>query len=256
MKVRFGPAGFGMPALDGLDKVKRLSLQAAEVEYTYGVRMSNKLASQVGEKAKKLGIKLSVHAPYYVNLNSEKLSTIKTSKNHILASCQRAHYLGASVVIFHAAYYGKKPESCYEKVKKAMQDMQRVIRQKKWKVKLAPETTGKKSQFGTVEELMRLRRQIRSSLCIDFAHIYARQGGRIDYNSIFKKLRSVGLLHCHFSGITYGARGERSHKNVDKRLFMPLAKALKNYKKSAIIICESPSIYADAVKMMKWFKGR
>jgi len=257
MKVRFGPAGFGMPALDGLDKVKKLRLDAAEVEFTYGVRMSNKLAKQVGEKAKKLDIKLSVHAPYYVNLNSEKKSTVKTSKNHILASCERGHYLGASVIVFHAAYYGKKePKKCFENVKKAIQDMQKVIKQKRWKVKLAPETTGKTSQFGSVEEIMKLKRQTGCSICVDFAHLYARYQGKIDYNDILKKVKSVGLLHCHFSGINYGPKGERSHKNMTKQYFMPLAKALKKYKKNAVIICESPSIYGDAVKMMKWFKGR
>ncbi len=257
MKVRFGPAGFGMPALDGLDKVKKLGLEAAEVEFTYGVRMSNKLAFQVGEKAKKLGIKLSVHAPYYVNLNSEKKSTIKTSKNHILASCERGHHLGASVIVFHPAYYGKKdPKKCFENVKKAIIDMHKVIKQKKWKIKLAPETTGKVSQFGSVEEIMKLKRQTGCSICVDFAHLYARHQGKIDYNEIFSKLKSVGSLHCHFSGIIYGAKGERSHKNVDKAHFMPLAKTLKKYKKNAVIICESPSIYRDAVKMMKWFRGK
>jgi deoxyribonuclease-4 len=254
--VKFGPAGFGMPALDGLDKAKKLGLQAAEVEFTYGVRMSNKLAAQVGEKARKLGISLSVHAPYYVNLNSEKASTIKTSKNHILASCERGHYLGASVIVFHPAYYGKKPEKCFENVKKAIIDMQKVIKQKKWKVKLAPETTGKTSQFGSVEELMKLKRQTGCSICVDFAHLYARQQGKLDYNEVFRKLKSAGSLHCHFSGITYGPKGERSHKGVDRQHFMPLAKALKKYKKNAVIICESPFIYHDAVKMMRWFKGR
>ncbi|MBW2993056.1 TIM barrel protein, partial [Candidatus Woesearchaeota archaeon] len=154
MTVYFGPAGFGMPSLDGLDEVKRFGLSCAEVEFVHGVRMSNKLASQVGEKAKKLGIRLSVHAPYYVNLNSEKETTIKSSKRHILASCERGHYLGASVVIFHAAYYGKKPEVCYSAVKDAVIEMQGIIKKKRWKVKLAPETTGKLSQFGTVDELM------------------------------------------------------------------------------------------------------
>lgn len=254
MKVRFGPAGFGIPILDGLEHVKKLGLLAAEVEFTYGVRMENKLASQAGEKARKLEIALSVHAPYYVNLNSEKASTIKTSKNHILASCERAHYLGASVVVFHAAYYGKSPEKCYENVRKAMIDMQKVIKQRGWNVRLAPETTGKSSQFGTVDEIMKLKREINCSICVDFAHLYARNNGKIDYDGVFGKLKPVELLHCHFSGITFTEKGERSHKNLEKADFMPLAKALKKYRKNAIIICESPDIYGDAVKMMRWLK--
>ena len=256
MTVCFGTAGFGMPSLDGLDEVKRLGLGAAEVEFTHGVRMSNKLALQVGKKAENLGIKLSVHAPYYINLNSEKKSVIKSSKTRILASCERGHHLGASVIVFHPAYYGKKPEICYNAVKDAVVEMQDVIKKKKWKIKLAPETTGKLSQFGTIDELMKLQKETRCSVCFDFSHLYARGQGRIDYDSVFKKLKSVKKLHCHFSGIEYGARGERSHKNVEKVHFMPLAKALKKYKKDAVIICESPSIYKDAVKMKRWFEGK
>lgn len=255
MKVIFGPAGFGIPILDGLERVKSLNLDAAEVEFTYGVRMENKLASQAGEKAKKLNIALSVHAPYYINLASEKETTIKASKNHILASCERAHYLGASVVVFHAAYYGKHSlEECYSFVKKAMLDMQETIRKKGWNVKLAPETTGKGSQFGTVDEIMKLHREINCSICMDFAHIFARNNGKINYDEVLSKVKSIDLLHCHFSGINYTAKGERSHKNLEKSDFTPLAKALKKHKTNAVIICESPDIYGDAVRMMNWFK--
>ncbi|MBW2991759.1 endonuclease IV, partial [Candidatus Woesearchaeota archaeon] len=144
----------------------------------------------------------------------------------------------------------------YSAVKDAVIEMQGIIKKKRWKVKLAPETTGKLSQFGTVDELMKLRKETRCSICFDFSHLYARGQGRIDYDSVFKKLKPIRALHCHFSGIEYGERGERKHKNVEKVHFMPLSKALKKYKKDAVIICESPSPYKDAVKMKKWFKGR
>ena len=98
MKVLFGPAGLGTPAVEGLERCKKLGLGAAEVEFTYGVRMTNATAKQIGAAAKRLGIKLSVHAPYYINLASKEKSKLNASKKRILQSCERAHYLGASPV--------------------------------------------------------------------------------------------------------------------------------------------------------------
>jgi len=123
-----------------------------------------------------------------------------------------------------------------------------------WKVKLAPEITGKQSQFGSLDELLRLRKEIKCEICIDFAHLYARNIGKIDFNEVFQKLKTIPHLHCHFSGIHYTSKGERHHKLQEKRLFDKLAKAIKKAKpKSITIINESPDVFGDAVKMMKWF---
>ena len=82
--IRFGPAGFGMPPLEGLEHTKELGLTAAEVEFTYGVRMNNKTAEQLGIKAKKLGIALSVHAPYYINLATPDKKKLANSYRNVL----------------------------------------------------------------------------------------------------------------------------------------------------------------------------
>ena len=256
MKILFGPAGSaGLGNLEGIKKAKSLSLGAFEVEFTYGVKMANPLAKQCGKLAKDLNIKLSVHAPYYINLASEEKKKITASKKRILMSCERAHYLGARYVVFHAAYYQKdSPEQCYKKVAEETKDMNTAIKKNKWNVKLTPETTGKASQFGTVDELMKLKKETGCYLCIDFAHLYARNLGKIDYDEIFKKIKSLNHIHSHFSGITYTQKGERSHKPQDKAHFLPLAKAIKKAKpKSMTIINESPFVFRDAVKMKKWF---
>lgn len=255
MNIRFGPAGLGTPALEGLERCKKLGLGAAEVEFTYGVRMTNSTAQQIGEKAKQLGIKLSVHGPYYINLASKEKSKLNASKARILQSCERAHYLGASPVVFHAGFYqGRNPEDVYNMIKTAVIDLQKQIKAKKWNVKLAPETTGKPSQFAGLDELLRFKKETGCSICIDFAHLYARNQGKIDYDMIFKKIKSFQHIHAHFSGITYTPKGERSHKLLEKNFFMPLAKAIKKHKPSSMtIINESPDVFGDAVRMMRWF---
>ena len=259
MRILFGPAGSaGLGNEEGVKHAKELGLGCMEVEFTYGVRMSNAKAKKVGEIAKKLNIKLSVHGPYYINLASKEKAKLNASKKRILQSCERAHYLGASPVVFHSGFYqGREEKEVYQIIKEQIIDLKKTIKKNKWNVKLAPETTGKKSQFSGLDTLLKLRKETGCDICVDFAHLYAREAGKIDYDGIFKKIKSLPHIHCHFSGINYTAKGERSHKVLDKRFFMPLAKAIKKAKpKSMIIINESPDTYGDAVKMKEWFKGK
>jgi len=259
MNILFGSAGSaGLGNQEGVKHAKELGLDALEVEFTYGVRMSNAEAKKVGEIAKKLGIKLSVHGPYYINLASKEKAKLNASKKRILQSCERAHHLGASPVVFHAGFYqGRDEQEVYKIIKEQIIDIQKTIKKNKWKVKLAPETTGKKSQFAGLETLLKLKKEINCDICVDFAHLYAREQGKIDFNEIIKKIKSLPHIHCHFSGITYTEKGERSHKLLDKSFFVPLAKAIKKAKpKSMIVINESPDVFGDAVKMQQWFKGK
>jgi len=257
MRVLFGPAGSaGLGNEEGVKHTAELGLGAYECEFTYGVKMSNSTAKQIGALIKKYNLKASVHAPYYINLCSAEKAKITASKKRILQSCERGHYLNAKYIVFHSAYYGKlSPEEAFEKVKESILDMQRTIKQKKWNVVLAPETTGKASQFAGLDDLLKLRKETGCEICVDFAHLYARNVGKIDYDEIFKKIKFLPHLHCHFSGITYTQKGERAHIPLTKQFFMPLAKAIKKYKpKSIVIINESPSIFEDAVNMQKWLK--
>jgi len=256
-KILFGSAGSGgLGNEKGIKHARELGLDAYEVEFTYGVRMSNSTAKKIKKIAKKQNIKLSVHAPYYINLASKDKSKIKASKKRILKSCERAYHMNASPVVFHAGFYqNRNPEDVYKIIKKQIQELKKTIKSKGWKVKLAPETTGKPSQFAGLEDLLRLKRSTRCSICIDFAHLYARKQGNIDYDEILKKIKHLSHIHCHFSGITYTTKGERSHKLLEKSFFMPLAKAIKKAKpRSMTIINESPDVFGDAVKMKDWFR--
>jgi deoxyribonuclease-4 len=255
MKILFGPAGSaGLGNVEGIKKAKKLGLDAFEVEFTYGVKMSNEEAKKVGEAAKENNIKLSIHAPYYINLASKEKAKLNASKKRILASCERAHYMNASPVVFHSGFYqGRNPEDIYKMIKAQIKDLQKTIKSKGWKVKLAPEVTGKPTQFAGLDDLLRLKKSTGCDICVDFAHLYARTQGKVNFNEVMKKIKSLGHIHCHFSGITYTTKGERSHKLIEKDFFMPLADAIKKaHPKSMTIINESPNVFGDAVKMKKW----
>jgi deoxyribonuclease-4 len=100
-----------------------------------------------------------------------------------------------------------------------------------------------------VEELLKLMKETGCGICVDFAHLYARQQGEIDYTRSLKKLPQS--FHAHFSGIEYGAKGERKHLNTTPSFFKPLAEALLKSKRNVTLINESPRPHKDAAMMKR-----
>lgn len=252
MKILLGVAGTsGLGYPKGLEKCKELSLDALEVEFTYGVNISNKTASEIGELAKRLNIKLSIHCPYYINLASIDDKKISASVTRILDSCERGSYLKARCIVFHPAFYGKYSEKeCYEIVKEKIIEMNEKIKEKKWDVVLCPETTGKKSQFGSLDELVKLSKETKCGICVDFAHLLARDG-KVDYDEVLTKIKNIEVTG-HFSGIEYSEKGERRHILTKEKDIEKLLKALKKYKINITIINESPDPFGDCVKSKKF----
>ncbi len=264
MKISLGPAGIPTVSKDrttegGIKTVKELKLQAMEVEFVRNVYLTNEAAKKTGEAAKYYGIELSVHAPYFVNLcNPQKQ---KVSIWRIMQSVERAAYMGANVVVFHPGFYGSlaKERAC-EIVRKAAKQMSEAIRNKKWDVNLGLETTGKHVQFGTLDEIIQVCREVKNCVpVVDFAHIYARNGGKINYGEIFDKLEELELkhVHCHFTGVEFSDKGERFHLTIDRKKpdFEPLAGEILGRKMDITIISESPVLEQDSLVMKKVFEG-
>ena len=249
--IRIGPAGSGgLGTLGGVRKVARMNLDCMEVEFTYGVRMSMGAAREVGALSKEKGIVLSVHAPYYINLASDEKEKAVASRKRILDSSERADAMGAQNVVFHAGFYQMKTaELTFGLIKEAVLEMQEYILRKNWQVKLCPEITGKPSQFGSLDELLRLMKETSCGITVDFSHLYARQQGKIDYRKLLKKLPKK--FHAHLSGIKYDGKGEKKHVVTTKRFFEPLAKELVKGKMEVTIINESPQPYKDAAMMKR-----
>ncbi|MCK4428887.1 MAG: TIM barrel protein, partial [Candidatus Aenigmarchaeota archaeon] len=163
----------------------------------------------------------------------------------------------------HPGYYGKlSKETAYELVKKGCREMRKEIDKNKWNVILGLETTGKKSQFGTLDEILGICNDVSGCVpIIDFAHIFARQGGKIDFYKVLEKVKKFKELHTHFSGIEFTDKGERKHLVISSNQpnFKKLAKELirRNFdskKRDIIIICESPVTEQDNLKMKKIIK--
>ena len=251
MKIISGRAGTDGDTIKGLKALAKSGLIACELPFTHGVNMGIPKAKEVGEVVKELKLDISIHAPYFINLASPEVEKRAASKKRILMTCERAHYIGAKFVVFHAAYYMKlSKEECYDAVKEAIIDMQKFIKQKKWNVMLAPETTGKATQFGNLDELIKLAKETGCAVCIDFAHLLAREG-KIDYDEVMPKVKKIKEKTAHFSGINYGPKGERNHILTTTSEIKKLIAALKKYDISIRIINESPDPWKDALKTQK-----
>ena len=252
--VRFGPAGLGgvKTAEKVLEGYAKKGFKACEIAFTYSVYIKNKEdAERIGKKAKELDIELSIHAPYFVNLNSSDKSKRDATKERILKCCEVGELLGAKVVVFHPGYYGEDREGAYENVKLGILDIMAEIKKNKWSIKIAPETMGKVNVFGSVEEIARLVRDTGCSFCIDFAHILARDK-KVEHKKV-KKLFIGKDWHVHFSGIIYGEKGEKKHRPTETGEWKEMLKNLPK-DRHVRVINESPSMVEDSVEGLKIYE--
>jgi deoxyribonuclease-4 len=249
--IKIGPAGSdGLGYMRALNKAARMGLDCMEVAFTYGVRMRAEEAEAVGAIARSQSILISVHAPYYINLAADDKTKLAASKERIQASCRMAAIMGGRNVVFHAGFYqGHSDEKTFGRIVKAIVELQAAICKNRWAVTLCPETTGKPSQFGSLEEILALARETGCEYTVDFSHLLARAGGKLDYGEIVDRLPR--RFHAHFSGIEFGPKGERRHLKTSRTFFLPLAEALVSRGLDVTLINESPQPYRDAGMMKR-----
>lgn len=269
----FGPAGVPLSAKErstesGIQRVAELGLGCMELEFVRGVKMSERSALAIGQLARERGVALSAHAPYFINFNAQELEKIRASQERLLHTARIASLCGARSVVFHAAYYLTDPANeVYDMVKKQLQEVTNRLRTEGNRIWIRPETTGKVSQFGTLDELIKLSKEIEGiTPCIDFAHWHARTGKFNSYpeftatlEQIENKLGRATLdnMHIHAAGIAYGEKGEIKHLNMKESDFnyVDLVKALKDYKVKGLVISESPNLEEDALLLQETYNS-
>ncbi len=255
-EILFGPAGLGTvkTAEQMLEQYAKQGLKACEIAFTYSVYIKPEDAVRIGKKAKELGITLSIHAQYWVNLNAAEKEKREATKKRILECCKIGELLGAKVVVFHPGYYTNKgkttadKEQSYHVIKEGVVEIMREIKKQGWKIQIAPETMGKVNVFGSVAEISRLVKETGCSFCIDFAHILAREK-QVDYKAI-EEVFPGKEWHVHFSGIVYTEKGERHHIKTEKKAWKELLENLPK-DKHIRIINESPDMVKDSMEGMK-----
>ncbi|MGP8079853.1 MAG: TIM barrel protein [Dehalococcoidales bacterium] len=270
-KLNFGTAGAprnpaNLSTVDGIKRVAELGLDCLEVEFVEGVRMSKETAKQVAVVAANRNIRLSVHAPYFINLNAREAEKIQASQLRLIQSARVGAICGARDVVFHAAYYlGCSQEQNYDNVKKHLLEVKDQLAKENIEINLRPEVMGKLSQFGALDELLNLAAETGGAApCIDFAHWRARTGKNNSYEEfcgilakIEKRLgKSVlGNMHIHVAGIAFGTKGELNHLNLEDSDFKyeELLRSLNDFRVGGIVICESPNLEDDARLLKKHY---
>lgn len=273
MTLLFGTAGVPLSSKErsteaGIEKVKELGLNAMEVEFVHGVRMKAEKAAVVAETARKASISLSCHAPYYVNLNSSDPDKVTASKGRLLDTARIANILGAGSIVFHPAFYSDNtPKEVMQTVITGLTEIREKLDREGIKVILRPETTGKSSQFGDLDETIILAKEIDGVLpCIDFGHLHARSiGGYNTYDEISVVLeKTAGELgdkwtsnaHFHLSGIEYGPKGEKKHLILKESTlrFSEILRALITFGIKGTVICESPNLEEDTLILKQTYE--
>ena len=207
---------------------------------------------------------VTCHGPYYINLNSQESEKIDASVVRILETARMGKEIGAYSITFHAAFYMKQtPEEVYKTVYKSMEQICSTLEAENNNIWVRPETTGKGTQWGTLEEIVKLSKEFKNVLpCIDFAHIHARNNGIYNtYDEFSKMLEFVGNelgqealhnFHAHLAGIEYSVKGEKNHLILEESdmNYKDLLKAFKEFDVKGVLVCESPNIEGDT-KLLK-----
>jgi deoxyribonuclease-4 len=267
MAIFLGPGGVPISSPDrssigGIKHCSKIGLNAMEVEFVRGVNMSPEMAVEVGKVAKELGIRLSCHAPYYINLLSDKKSIVHASIQRIIDTLDRAERMGADAIAIHAAYYGKLSK---EEAQKQMESVTKEILEKAEKlgikkVKLGYETMGKASQWGSLEEISELCRKFHGKVIpyLDWGHLFVRGKGKINYEAILEHMKKLGIEHInsHFNSVKFSSASKQwvdVHVPIASKTpdFAELAKLLVKRKTDITLISETPLLEQDALDMKK-----
>ncbi len=266
----FGTAGIPISTQDrntinGIARVKELGLGAMELEFVHSVNITKEKASDVKKQAGLHDIFLTCHAPYFINLNSSEPAKKYASMDRIEKSAEILYECGGWSVCFHPGFYLKDERpKVLETVKERVKEIRKKLDDKGIDLWLRPETTGKETQFGNVEELLKISQENEKVMPVfDFSHLHARSNGKYNTREEFtqvletveKYLGKEGLnnMHIHLSGIAYSEKGERNHLILEESdmNYKDLLKVWKEFKIKGVVICESPNIEWDALLLKK-----
>lgn len=264
----------GMPLTTGkgsyeraFDILEELGLDGMELEFVHGVRMSEVTRELVRNKRVEKNLILTAHAPFYINLNSQEEDKVEASVQRIIETGVAGKDTGAFSITFHAAFYMKQDkEEVYNKIKSKISIISELFQKEGINVWIRPETTGKPTQWGELDEIIRLSNEFENVLpCVDFSHLHARTAGKYntydEFSYILEKMgKEIGTyalenFHGHLAGIEYGDKGEKKHLILEESdmNYKDLLKVLKEFGVKGALVCESPNIEGDTVLMKDYY---
>lgn len=252
---------------EAFEIIKSMELDGMELEFVHGVKMSDATRTLVNEIRSNENFILTAHCPFYINLNAQEEEKVLASVNRIIETARAAQDVGAFSITYHAAYYmGGDKETVYAQVKKCNDLINTALANEGIEVWVRPETTGKATQWGDLDEVIRLSKEFDMVLpCIDFSHLHARSAGEYntydEFSMIFEKIgnelgdNALKAFHGHLAGIQYTAKGERCHLNLEESdmNYKDLLRAFKAFDVRGALTCESPNIEIDTKILKEYY---
>jgi len=247
---------------------KSIGLGTLELGWVQSVRVSEATCALIKAAGAQQGVALSVHAPYYINLNATDEEWPK-SRKRLMDAAHYGNLAGATDIIFHpGSYFGGDPAEVLKVALPRLQGCVDELREAGNPVTLRPETMGKSAMLGSFEDALAMSKLGQVLPCLDFAHLHARPGDGTmntyeEWAAYLEAYRrelgqdALKRLHIHLSGIEYGPKGEKNHLPLaDADLDLTaLFKALKDFGGAGRILYESPIMEVDALNMKKaWMK--
>jgi deoxyribonuclease IV len=241
-------------------RLAELGFNAFEIGWVRSVRVSESTCAEINQAASEQGVALSVHAPYYINLNADEEEWPK-SRQRLMDAAHYGNLAGATDIIFHpGSYFEQPPADVLPLAIQRLEGCLAELQERGNPVTLRPETMGKSAMLGSLEDTLEMSHALEKvAPCLDFAHLHARPGdGSMNTYGEWMRLledyaRALGEaslqdLHIHLSGIDYGPKGEKEHLPVlDADLdYRQIFKALKEFNGRGRIVCESPELEDDA----------
>ncbi len=245
----------------GIEYLYNIGLDAMELPFVRSVNVTNKNKDAILEAKERYNFYLSAHGSYFINLNAVEDEKKEKSLERIINGAEALHSVNGRSLIFHPGFYLKSTkEDTLKEIKKNLKKLPY------FGVDYRLETTGKGTQFGDIDELIDICKEINTcKLCIDFSHIHARNNGSLktyeDFAEILQKVRdglgqeALDDLHVHISGIAYTAKGEKNHLPLQESDFNYEAclQAFIDYDVKGCVICESPILENDALLLKKTY---
>ncbi|HEX2979226.1 MAG TPA: TIM barrel protein [Anaerolineaceae bacterium] len=266
-QFRFGTVGAPLStpkkpggSVGAVHHLQSLGLNAFELGWVQSVRVSEATCADIHCAAETCGVALSVHAPYFINLNADAEEWPK-SRQRLVDAAHYGNLAGATDIIFHpGSYFGRPAEEVLPIAIERLHEVIDSLRSQGNPVRLRPETMGKIAMLGSLEDTLAMSKAVPGvEPCLDFAHLHARAGDG-SMNSLDEWLlvldayaQTLGKdalqrLHIHLSGINYSEKGERSHLPLAESDFdlKGLLTALRRFDCGGRIVCESPVLEEDA----------
>ncbi len=210
-----------------------------------------------GELAKELDVRLSIHAPYYMDLLNQG-EMAERSYNHLKWALIIGKAIQAKRVITHTGFYAEPKKDSLKIASRVYTDLSKSYSTESGYPVIGVETSGKSEIFGSVSDVISLAKKVKEiEPILNFPHVHSLNGGSLievkDFDAVISEFLKFakGDLYTEFAGVDYTDHMEKklmAIKHGDLK-FETLAESLSVLDDDVTVISSSPLLEHDSQYM-------